>query len=766
MQISVLGGGPGGLFFSILVKKAWPEARIRVYERNKADDAFGFGVVFSDETLSEFLSRDPGSYDRIRKNFAYWDELDVARDGEVVRISGNGFCGCSRKTLLHLLQERCREEGVELNYNCSIDNPDQLEPADVVVLCDGIASGFRSRMSAEFGTRVEMQQNRFVWLGSTRPLDAFTYFFRSTPWGTFVAHTYQYEEGNSTWVIETSNEAWQKAGFQTENEADTLAKLQEIFKEELQGHHFISNKSHWRQFPLVTNARWHSGKYVLLGDAKASAHYSIGSGTKLAMECAIGLADAILQNRTDREAAFQAYTQRRQGPVSRIQHAANVSMAWFEAMDRHMKLPFLPFAFSVMTRSKKVTLENLALRDPVFARSVVADFLKRQSNSDSGNSPAFTPFSLGKMVLPNRIVMSPMGQYQAKEGVPGDWHLVHYGARATGGTGLIIAEMTAVAPEGRITEGCPGLWNDEQTAAWKRITDFVHGHSSTKMAIQLGHSGRKGGIHLPWEARNKPLPYAWPRISASAIPYAEDFPPPAEMTEADMDRVLQQFTAAAIRAESAGFDGIELQVHHGFLLAGFLSPLTNHRSDAYGGSVENRLRFPLRVFQGIRAVFPPDKPVWVRLSATDWAPEGLSEADFLTIAAAFRDAGAAVLHISSGGTVPHQKPATGRMWQTPFSEMARNTLDIPVIAVGQIQDIDQINTLLLNGRADLVALGKPLLLQPDFALQAAAWEGLPEPPLPPGYQQGWPPLLAQVSQNRKSIENMKKALKPSSHKPL
>ncbi|MET0759419.1 MAG: FAD-dependent monooxygenase, partial [Flavobacterium sp.] len=507
MKIAVIGGGPGGLYFSILTKKAMPDCQIDVYERNKADDSFGFGVVFSDETLGEFLTRDTESYDLIRSKFAYWDDIAVARDGDIVSISGNGFCGCSRKTLLQLLQQRCKEVGVNLHFETNIDDISKLE-ADVIVACDGIGSQIRTQFVTDFGTKIELKKNRFVWLGSTKPLDAFTYFFRSTPYGMIVAHSYQYEKGMSTWIFECSDETWQKAGFEVENEESTIKKISEFFKEELDGHSLISNKSHWRQFPAITNDKWHKDNIVLLGDAKATAHYSIGSGTKLAMECAIVLSDAIAENKTDVQAAFEQYEKVRRNRVEMIQHAANVSLDWFENMDRNNQHDFMQFAFGVMTRSKKVTFENLAIRDASFPKKVLDDFNKILGTNE--NTPAaFTPFHLRKMQLNNRIVMSAMGQYSAQDGLVSDWHLVHYGARATGGVGLIIAEMTAISNTGRITLGCAGIYTKEQVVKWGNITDFVHQNSQAKIGIQLGHSGRKGATTKPWEGAGKPIDEPW-----------------------------------------------------------------------------------------------------------------------------------------------------------------------------------------------------------------------------------------------------------------
>ncbi|AXG74668.1 bifunctional salicylyl-CoA 5-hydroxylase/oxidoreductase [Flavobacterium arcticum] len=769
MKITVIGGGPGGLYFSILLKKAMPDYDVSVYERNKADDSFGFGVVFSDETLSEFLTRDPDSYDLIRSRFAYWDELDVARDGEKVRITGNGFCGCSRKTLLQLLQQRCKEVGVNLNFEANVKDLSQFSDSDIIVAADGINSNIREKYADDFGTEVQMKSNRFVWMGSTRPLDAFTYFFRSTPYGTFVAHTYQYEEGMSTWIFETTDETWQKAGFDVTNEEDTIAKLSELFKEELDGHGLISNHSHWRQFPAVTNKNWHKDNIVLLGDAKATAHYSIGSGTKLAMECAIALADSVIKHTNDIPAVFENYEKLRRNRVEMIQHAANVSLDWFEHMDRHMQHDFMKFAFSTMTRAKKVTFENLGLRDALFTQKVLAEFNEKEGNKNPNTTAAFTPFSLRDMTLDNRIVMSPMEQYSAEEGLVNDWHLMHYGSRATGGLSLILTEATAISPTGRITLGCAGIWSKEQVIAWKRTVDFVHQNSTAKIGVQIGHSGRKGAMQFYWDAKNKAIDNAWELLSASPIPFSDTMAIPREMTIADMDTITAEFVNAAKNADEAGFDMIELQAHHGFLLASFLSPLTNIRADEFGGSIENRLKFPLRVFNAMREIFPKGKPMSVRISASDWAENGITEDDVLAIAEAFKQVGADIINVSTGLTVENEKPAIGRMWQTPFSDMVRNEVNVPTITAGYIQDIDQINTILLNGRADLVALGKTLLLDPYFVRNAQAYEqhkakNLEELGIPKPYMSATPHLYPYIAGQRRNAENMKKALKPLTHK--
>jgi anthraniloyl-CoA monooxygenase len=765
MKIAVIGGGPGGLYFSILTKKAIPHCQIDIYERNKSDDSFGFGVVFSDETLGEFLKRDMQSYELIRSKFAYWDDIIIARDGQTVNIAGNGFCGCSRKTLLQLLQQRCIEEGVNLHFEHNVDDLSQFEDADIIIASDGIGSQIRTKFASEFGTKIELKKNRFVWLGSTKPLDAFTYFFRNTEHGLIVAHSYQYEAGMSTWIFECSNETWQKFQFEVTNEEDTITKIAEIFKEELDGHPLISNKSHWRQFPHVTNENWHHKNIVLLGDAKATAHYSIGSGTKLAMDSAIGLFDALIANPNDVKAVFQHYDKSRRNTVEMIQYAALVSLDWFENMNRHNQHHFYQFAFGCMTRAKKVTYENLRLRDKSFTDKVLEEFNQNLQPTTQNLQPipaAFSTFKLRDLELQNRIAMSSMGQYSAENGLVNDWHFQHYTSRAIGGLGLILTEMTAVSESGRITLGCAGIYNENQIVKWKVINDFIHENTQTKIGIQLGHSGRKGGSKIPWE--DSFSGESWELLSASAIPFNENSATPKEMTLEDMDLVTSQFVQATINSDKAGFDLIELQAHHGFLLASFLSPLTNIRTDEFGGTVENRLKFPLRVFTEMRNVFPKEKPMSVRISATDWAENGISDEDVITIATAFKNAGADIINVSTGNTVANQKPITGRMWQTPFSDAVRNTVHIPTITAGYIQDIDQINTIILNGRADLVALGRPLLLDANFVRNAQAYEQFQPNDIPNQYKNGISHLYPLQASERKQVEGMRKALKPKSNK--
>lgn len=766
MKITVIGGGPGGLYFSILTKKRMPNVQIDVYEQNKSDDAFGFGVVFSDETLSEFLSYDQRSYDLIRNSFAYWDNLDVARDGEVVRIEGNGFCGCSRKTLLLLLQQRCKEEGVNLHYETRVNDVSQFSDSDIIVVADGINSGIRKQYEKEFGTKVTMMKNRFIWCGSTRPLDAFTYFFRNTKFGAFCAHTYQYEKGKSTWIFECSPETYKKAGFEEQNEEDSVAKLQELFKEELNGHSLITNRSWWRSFPHIYNEKWHYNNLVLLGDSKASAHYSIGSGTKLAMDCAIGLSDAVVENPNNAQKAFEEYTKTRRNTVDMIQHAADVSLQWFENMDRHMKLDFDTFSFSTMSRSKKITIENQARRDENYANRIIQNFNKKVNSKKPNTPPAFTPFSIENVKLENRIVMSSMGQYKAINGVAGNWDFVHYTTRAVGGVGLIFTGMTAISEEARITPNCYGIWNDEQVSAWKRITDFIHNNTNTKIGVEIGHAGRKGSCQST--NLGKQLESGgWNLISADAIAYKDDFPTPKAMDSSDMNTIKEQFVNASKNAIKAGFDIIELQMHNGFLLASFLSPLTNKRSDNFGGSIENRASYPLEVVKAIKEVIG-NTPLIVKLGVNDWHSEGITKKEVEYVATQLKNLGVAMIDVSTGNTVVNQKPVMGRMWQTPYSEWIKNEIEIPVITTGRIETIDQINTILLNSRADLVAMGRTFLSNPYFVLQAKAYEqynadNLKETGIPFPYLAGAQTAYIKAKKDRNEYEDMKRRLKPVSH---
>ncbi|MDP3493495.1 MAG: bifunctional salicylyl-CoA 5-hydroxylase/oxidoreductase [Hyphomonadaceae bacterium] len=766
MRVSIVGGGPSGLYFAILAKKAWPDWEITVFERNRPDDTFGFGVVFSDQTLGAFAQYDPESHAEILKNFAYWDDIEVNFKGESIRIGGNGFCGCSRPTLLRILQKRALSLGVRMEFQTEVDRLSHLDSSDLIVAADGINSAIRETHRDHFAPTVDERPNRFVWLGSTRPFDAFTFFFRETPHGVFIAHCYQYEPGRSTWVIETDPDTFDRAGVGRMSEAESAAYLEDVFAEELQGHGLITNRSLWRSFPMIRNVRWVKDNIVLLGDAKATAHFSIGSGTKLAMEDAIALFEAFQKEDAVAE-ALQRFEVERREDVEKTQHAADVSLVWFEHLKRFWDYDPVKFAFGLMTRSKAITFDNLALRAPAFVNRVVEVFADEQTAHglpirSRTTPPMFQPFRLRNMELANRVVLSPMCMYSADDGLPNDWHLVHLGARALGGAGLIYTEMTDVSAAGRITPGCAGIYTPEQTDAWRRVVDFVHGHSVAKICIQLGHAGRKGATRLGWEGMDEPLESGgWEIMSASALPYLPHGQTPREMTRDDMDAVIREFVAATVRAESAGFDMVELHCAHGYLLASFISPLTNVRQDAYGGSLENRLRFPLEVFRAIRSAWPEGKPISVRISATDWKDGGVTGSESVEIARCFADAGCDLIDVSTGQTVHDAKPVFGRMFQTPFSDRIRNEADVATMSVGAISTADQINTILAAGRADLVALGRAHLADPAITLRAAAWYGV-DVSCPPQYELGFSAAKTASRRERDDLLALQLRGKPKS----
>lgn len=770
MRIAVVGGGPAGLYFALLMKRDWPEITVDVFERNQADDTFGFGVVFSDQTLDTFKAADAKSYAAIRDNFAYWDDIEIHFKGDSYRVPGNGFCGCSRRSLLMLVQARARELGVGLHFGDDVADVETLKREyDLVVAADGVNSRLRENWRERFQPETDLRPNKFAWMGSTRPFDAFSFFFKETEHGLFIAHCYQYEAGISTWVLETDPETFEKAGLGELDEAQSAAFLEGVFAEELQGHKLITNRSLWRNFPMIRCRHWVVENVVLIGDAKATAHFSIGSGTKLAMEDAIALHKAMGQAKLDVAAGLKLFETQRREEVEKTQHAADVSLVWFEELKRFWDFEPLRFAFGLMTRSKAITYDNLALRAPEMVAAVdrlvadgLGDLAKRRKDG-SPVPPAFQPFKLREMQVENRMTLSPMCQYSAEDGLPGDWHLMHYGSRAIGGPGLIFTEMTCVAPDARITPGCTGLWNDAQEAAWKRITDFVHANSAAKICLQLGHAGRKGATKLMWEGMDRPLPDgAWPIISASPLPYYPESQVPREMTRADMDRVKAEFVAAAERGERAGFDMLELHCAHGYLLASFLSPLTNRRTDEYGGSVENRLRYPLEVFRALRETWPREKPMSVRISATDWVAGGLSAADSIAIAEAFAAEGCDLVDVSTGQTAKESRPVYGRMFQTPFSDRIRNEAEVATMCVGNITTADQVNTIVAAGRADLVALGRPHLADPSFVLRAAAWYGV-DTDQPVQYQPGKDQLMRNTPREREELQELKLKAKPSRH---
>lgn len=772
MKVAIIGGGPAGLYAAILLKKQRPAADITVYERNRADDTFGFGVVFSDATLDNFEKHDLPSYRRITQEFAYWDDIAVHFRGTVHRVGGNGFCGCSRRKLLLILQERARELGVVLHFEVDIDDESRFADADLVLISDGINSRFREKYVDHFQPEVDIRSNKFAWMGSTRPLDAFTFIFQETEWGPFIAHAYQYEAGHSTWIFETDPETFERAGLTGLDEAQSAARMADIFGWFLGEHRLLTNRSMWRNFPMIRSKRWVKDNMVLLGDAKASAHFSIGSGTKLAMEDAIALAEAMAKAPSI-EAALEVYENGRREEVEKTQHAADVSLVWFEHVDRFWDFDPVQFAFGVMTRSKAITYDNLKLRAPDFVAEVEKSFARQVRGSgfdvdtDRPMVPLFQPFRLREMELANRAVMSPMCMYSAKEGVPTDFHLVHYGSRAIGGAGLIFTEMTCVSRDARITPGCAGLWNDEQEAAWRRIVDFVHSNSAAKICLQLGHAGRKGATKLMWDGIDRPLDEGgWETVSASPLPYFPDSQVPRELDRAGMVAVRDAFVAAAERGERCGFDMLELHCAHGYLLASFISPLTNTRTDDYGGSLENRLRFPLEVFEALRAVWPSHKPMSVRISATDWADGGITGDDAVAIARAFAEAGVDLVDVSTGQTVRDAQPVYGRMFQTPFSDQVRNEARVATMCVGNITTADQANTILAAGRADLVALGRPHLVDPFFTMKAAAWYGANDAFCPPQYLPGKDQIFRNSVRDRQDLEELRIKAKPKTRAEL
>jgi anthraniloyl-CoA monooxygenase len=766
MKIAIIGGGPAGLYSAILLKKQRPQAEITVYERNRPDDTFGFGVVFSDATLDNFEKYDLPSYQRITQEFAYWDDIAVHFRGTVHRVGGNGFCGCSRRTLLMILQDRARELGVHLLFEVDITDEARFADADLIVLADGINSHFRNKYIEHFAPEVDLRSNKFTWMGSTKPLDAFTFLFQETEWGPFIAHAYQYEAGRSTWIFETDPETFKRAGLEGLGEQESADRMHEIFKWFLGDHKLLINRSMWRNFPMIRNKRWVKDNMVLLGDAKATAHFSIGSGTKLAMEDAIALYDAMAKAPTV-EAGLRDYEHGRREEVEKIQHSADVSLVWFEHVDRFWDFDPVQFAFGVMTRAKAITYDNLTLRAPDFVKEVDKSFAQKVQaqgfdvDVDKPEVPMFQPFKMRDMVLANRAVVSPMCMYSAEEGVPNDFHLVHYGSRAIGGAGLVFTEMVCVGRDARITPGCAGLWTDEQEAQWKRIVDFVHSTSAAKICLQLGHAGRKGATKLMWDGMDRPLADgAWDIVSASPLAYYPDSQVPAEIDRTGMDRVKAEFVAATIRGERCGFDMLEMHTAHGYLLASFLSPLTNKRTDEYGGSLENRLRFPLEVFEAMRAAWPAHKPMSVRFSATDWAEGGNTGDDAVQIARAFAEAGVDLADISTGQTVKESRPIYGRMFQTPFSDQVRNEARVATMCVGNITSADQVNTILAAGRADLVALGRPHLTDPSFTIKAAAWYGAKDAHCPPQYMPGKDQIFRNSVRDKQDFEDLKIKAKP------
>jgi anthraniloyl-CoA monooxygenase len=764
LKIVCLGGGPASLYFSILMKKQNPEHQITIYERGPRDATWGFGVVFSDDTLQGFMDADAISYQQIVEQFAYWDEIDTFINGKKITSSGHGFCGMSRLKLLNTLHDRCDELGVDLQFNTDISSLEelQMEKHDLVVAGDGITSMLREEYKEEFGTTIDMRPNHFCWLATSVPLDSFVFIFKENEFGWWWVHGYAYEEGMATWIVECSHETWLKAGMDKATEEDTRLLVEELFKDELKGHQIITNRSVWREFPVIRNELLFYKNMVLLGDAGRSAHFSIGSGTKLAMEDAIKLTACFEESSNDVQCALSAYQEIRKPEADRLQRTAVTSLSWFEDIDRYAKQAPEQFTFNMMARSKRITYENLRLRDPAYIRDIdhwFAEHTKEVTNfSDIDTNtpvvPMFQPFKIGQMRVENRVSLSAMCQYCAEEGMTTDWHLVHYGARGVGGTGLINTEMLCISAEARITPGCAGLWNEEQAGKWKRIVEFIHSNSKAKVCAQIGHAGRKGATCIPWDGGiDQPLSHgAWEIISASALPYLENSQVPREMTVTDMDKVTSDFVSATENAIAAGFDMIELHLAHGYLLSAFISPCTNKRNDEYGGVIENRMKFPLRVLKAVKKAWPEGKPVSARISATDWTEGGITEEEILKVAEMLKDNGVDIINVSTGQVVKEEEPVYGRMYQVPFADQIRNDVGIPTIVAGNISTADQVNTLVAAGRTDIAALARPIMNEPHFVLNAAAHYQYSDSHWPPQYISG--KFAAEAKANKENAEEL------------
>ena len=727
MKVLCLGGGPAGLYFAISMKLRDPAHEVTVLERNKADDTFGWGVVLSDDALGRMERNDPQSTAAIRDEFAYWDDIAVVHHGRRTVSGGHGFAGIGRMKMLLLLQDRARELGVDLRFQTEFRSAEEYRhDYDLVVAADGINSLVRKEYEAEFRPDIDMRLCKFIWLGTHQKFDdAFTFIFEPTEHGWMWMHAYQFDADTATAIVECTQQTWDAWGFEDMSKEETIATCERVFAAHLGGHSLISNANHlrgsavWMNFPRVICERWHHENVVLMGDAAATGHFSIGSGSRLAFDSAIALAE-YLHSEPTMEQAFERYQEERRMEVLRLQSAARNSLEWFEQCERYLDMDPVQFNYSLLTRSQRISHENLRLRDPDWLRQA-EDWFQAETGGTPGRAPMFAPFRLQDMELVNRVVVSPMAQYRAVDGCPTDWHFAHYAERAKGGAGLLYTEMTCVSPEGRITPGCPGLYAPEHEAEWARLVRFVHAETAAKVCCQIGHSGRKGSTQVGWEDADRPLPDGnWEVMSASAVPWSPANQVPRAMTRADMGRVTAEFVAAAEMAERAGFDMIELHAAHGYLLSSFISPVSNVRTDEYGGSLENRMRYPLEVFQAMRAVWPAHKPMSVRISAHDWLDEhGVTPDEAVEIARRFHAAGADIIDVSAGQTSEDARPVYGRMFQTPFSDRIRNEAGIATMAVGNITDHDMVNGILMAGRADLVCLARVHLADPYFTLHAA-----------------------------------------------
>lgn len=758
MKVACVGGGPAGLYFAISMMLRDPSHDITVFERNRAGDTFGWGVVFSDQTMEHLQANDPVSAQSMIDELAHWDDIEVHIEdgGRTVtnRSSGHGFIGIGRKRLLNILQDRARALGVKLEFEVEVEpDSDFLADYDLVIAADGLNSKLRRRYEAEFAVDLDVKRNKFVWLGTRQKFDAFNFIFKHTRFGWIWAHAYQFDADTATFIVECDPETYERAGFGRMSQEESCRLCEEIFADHLGGHELMTNASHirgsaWINFPRIICRQWSYRNIVLLGDAAHTAHFSIGSGTKLALEDAIKLAEVMNRPGFGSGEALQQgleeYQAERQLEVVKLQNAARNSTEWFEHLDRYLKMDAMQFTYTLLTRSQRVSHENLRLRDPAWLAALERSLAETAFGApvEAPVPPMFLPFRLRGMTLRNRVVMSPMAMYSAVDGVPDDFHLVHYGARALGGAGLIVTEMTCVSPEARITPGCTGLWNAEQAAAWRRITDFVHRTCDTRICMQLGHSGSKGSTRVAWEGMDEPLVEGnWPLVAPSDVAWSADNQVPSALTRAQMDEIRDRFVQSTRYADEAGFDMVELHCGHGYLLSGFISPIQNRRSDDYGGSLDNRLRYPLEVFRAMRAVWPADKPMSVRISATDWMGDaGVTPEDAVEIARAFTAAGADLIDVSAGQVTRDQKPVYGRMFQTPFSDQIRNELGVATMAVGNIYEVDHVNSIVAAGRADLCAIGRPHQMNPNWTIEAAAAQGLGEENVPVQYLSGYAQL--------------------------
>jgi anthraniloyl-CoA monooxygenase len=740
MRIAVVGGGPGGLYFAALTKQLAPHSEITVWERNAADDTFGFGVVFSDETLGGIEHADAQIYRAMEREFARWDDIDVHVKAQTITSGGHGFAALSRRRLLQILQQRCAELGVTLRFRAEAPDSRTLAAGhDLVVAADGANSATRAAAAEAFRPDLDVRRCRYMWLGTDLVFDAFKFYIEQTPYGVMQVHGYPYDATGSTFIVEMHDAVWRAAGFDRLAALDlppgrsddaSIERIQELFRGVLDGHAVHANNSRWISFGTLRCESWRHGNVVLLGDAAHTAHFSIGSGTKLAMEDALALA-ACLHEQPGLDAALTAYEVERRPVVASTQRAAQASLEWFENLGQYLDQEPEQFAFNIMTRSRRVTHGNLRVRDPEFAERIDAWFAGHEKRAGMGAGdvvpPMFQPFRLRGLELKNRVVVSAMDMYSAADGTPSDFHLVHLGGKALGGAALVMTEMVCVSPQGRITPGCAGMYAPEHEAAWRRITSFVHGQSSARIGLQLGHSGRKGSTRLMWEGIDEPLPEGnWEVCAPSPVPYGINQVPRA-LTAEGMAEIRRQFVAATRAAQRCDFDLIELHCAHGYLLSSFISPVTNQRDDGYGGSLAGRLRYPLEVFDAMRAVWPADRPMTVRISATDWCPGGLTGEDAVQVARAFQAAGADAVDVSTGQVTPDETPAFGRSYQTPFADAIRNRLGIATIAVGVISSYDDVNSIILAGRADLCALGRAHLYDPNWTLHAAAEQGYDGP---------------------------------------